>query len=77
MCFPVNFAKFLRTPFLTEHLWATASVTFLKNLTFSYDILKSVSCFNSEFIALRSCSLWPGFFSYVATFSNTYLTDNV
>ena len=21
MCFPVNFAKFLRTPFLTEHLW--------------------------------------------------------
>ena len=24
-CFPVNFEKFLRTPFLTEHLWATAS----------------------------------------------------
>ena len=24
-CFPVNFAKFLRTPFLTEHLLATAS----------------------------------------------------
>ena len=24
-CFPVNFAKFLRTPFLTEHLWTTAS----------------------------------------------------
>ena len=20
-CFPVNFVKFLRTPFLTEHLW--------------------------------------------------------
>ena len=20
-CFPVSFAKFLRTPFLTEHLW--------------------------------------------------------
>ena len=20
-CFPVNFAKFLRTPFLAEHLW--------------------------------------------------------
>ena len=20
-CFPLNFAKFLRTPFLTEHLW--------------------------------------------------------
>ena len=23
-CFPLNFAKFLRKPFLTEHLWATA-----------------------------------------------------
>ena len=22
-CFPVNFVKFLRTPFLTEHLWVT------------------------------------------------------
>ena len=25
-CFPVNFSKFLRTSFFTEHLWATASV---------------------------------------------------
>ena len=25
-CFPVNFAKFLRTPFLTEHLQETDSV---------------------------------------------------
>ena len=25
-CFPVKFAKFLRTPFFTEHLWTTASV---------------------------------------------------
>ena len=24
-CFLVNFAKFLRTPFFTEHLWTTAS----------------------------------------------------
>ena len=24
-CFPVNFTKFLRTPFVTEHLRATAS----------------------------------------------------
>ena len=23
--FPVNFAKFLRTPFFTDHFWATAS----------------------------------------------------
>ena len=27
-CFPVNFAKFLRT-FFTKHLWATASITLL------------------------------------------------
>ena len=26
--FPVNFAKFLRTPFLTEHFWTTASEIF-------------------------------------------------
>ena len=26
-CFPVNFAKFLRTPFLTEHLWWLLPVT--------------------------------------------------
>ena len=25
-CFTENFAKFLRTPFFTEHLWATASL---------------------------------------------------
>ena len=24
-CFPVNFSRFLRTPFVTEHLWTTAS----------------------------------------------------
>ena len=27
-CFPVNFAKFLRTPFLTEHLWWLLLVCF-------------------------------------------------
>ena len=27
-CFPVNFAKFLRTSFLTEHLWTTVSVLY-------------------------------------------------
>ena len=25
-CFPVNFGKFLRTSFFTEHLWAAASI---------------------------------------------------
>ena len=26
MCFPVNFAKFLRTTFLQNNLWTTASM---------------------------------------------------
>ena len=26
-CFPVNFVKSLRTPFFTEHLWMTASIS--------------------------------------------------
>ena len=26
-CFPVNYSKFLRTSFFTEHLWTTASVS--------------------------------------------------
>ena len=30
--FPVNFVKFLRTPFLKEHLWATASEISSKNI---------------------------------------------
>ena len=25
-CFPMNFEKFLRTPYFTEHLWTTASI---------------------------------------------------
>ena len=29
--FPMNFAKFLRTSFFTEHLWATASVVYVEN----------------------------------------------
>ena len=37
-CFHVNFAKYLRTSFLTEHLWATASIItdLLELLFFSY-----------------------------------------
>ena len=29
-CFPVNFAKFLKTRFFAENLWATASVLVLR-----------------------------------------------
>ena len=31
-CFLVNFAKFIRTPSFTEHLWATASVDYAEYL---------------------------------------------
>ena len=30
-CFPVNFAKFLRTPFFTEHLWWLLLLLLVKN----------------------------------------------
>ena len=32
-CFPVNFAKFLRTPFFTEHLWWLLLLVYLKVYT--------------------------------------------
>ena len=41
-CFPVNFAKFLRTPYFTEHLQTTASVS-MNRLHFCYTFLKHFS----------------------------------
>ena len=40
-CFSVNFAKFLRTPFLTEHLW-----WLLLNISswFQWRLLRKISC---------------------------------
>ena len=35
MCFFVNFVKFLRTPFFTEHLREAASIPFTANLIFN------------------------------------------
>ena len=51
-CFPVNFAKFLRTPFFTEHLWwlLLFYITFLICLT-TQGITVSISLFwSSKFI---------------------------
>ena len=45
-CFPVNFAKFLRTPFLTEHLWWLLLIIWLA-ITF-YDDIKKHSFINIE-----------------------------
>ena len=33
-CFPVNFVKFLRTPFFIEHLWRLLLVGILQRPTF-------------------------------------------
>ena len=41
-CFPVNFAKFLRTPFLTDHLWwmlLYKPISILPNLSKIYERL--------------------------------------
>ena len=40
-CFPMNFAKFLRAPFFTEHLWTTASVNFHVTGLFLYPLKTS------------------------------------
>ena len=37
-CFLVGFEKFLRTPFLKEHLWATASVK-VRFILFKLEVL--------------------------------------
>ena len=36
-CFPVNFAKFLRTPFFTEHLWWLLLNVYLMQLRYQED----------------------------------------
>ena len=37
-CFPVTFAKFLRTPF-TKHVWATASLIWHINLAYKLHVV--------------------------------------
>ena len=41
-CYPVNFAKFLRTPFLTEHLWWLLLVYLSKIICLFYICVLSV-----------------------------------
>ena len=42
-CFPMNFVEFLRTPFFTEHLWATTSNYIFSIMPFL--LVKSHLCF--------------------------------
>ena len=56
LVFPVNFAKFGRTPFLTEHLWWLLLV--LQNRC-SYkfpDIHQKISVLKSHFNTVRACN---------------------
>ena len=46
--FPVKFAKFLRTPFFTEQLWATASSSFKWRVTVSGELIFLESCGNCD-----------------------------
>ena len=60
-CFPVKFAKFLRTPFLTEHLWwlFLGSVLGFKSLNFNIVAIKitysDVFIFCNKFIESYIC----------------------
>ena len=47
-CFPVDFVKFLRTPFLTEHLWTTASISILPRDSHAISDKKHVLKFTSK-----------------------------
>ena len=56
--FPVNFAKFLRTPFSAEHLWTTASAVHYKifkmsKVTLSISGIRCTFSFTTRLIASR------------------------
>ena len=53
-CFPVNFAKFLRTPFFTEHLWWLLQTDFYHTF-FTDEIIRGKS---NEPVALSSHFGW-------------------
>ena len=53
-CFPVNFVKFSRTPFFTEHLWSTASDIFK---TYLKDVLETNKKFTGRNVYLYLTNL--------------------
>ena len=49
MCFPVNFAKFLRTTFLTEHLrWLLLMVNIYILYHYEIIVIKTEQCHDNE-----------------------------
>ena len=76
-CFPVNFVKFPRTSFLTEHLWwlvLRKHVYFLQHYySVSYHALKLI---NIEILTFLSFGTQAPFFTkiyYIATFFVSYI----
>ena len=56
-CFPVNFAKFLRTTFFIEHLWWLLLNTDLYIFIFTYSFGKLIFCL-SVFSVFFVCSVF-------------------
>ena len=55
-CFPVNFARFLRTPFLTEHLWWLLLYKVITFFPWSSYLFADLQKWCSEFNTRCSCS---------------------
>ena len=67
-CFPVNFGKFLRTPYFTEHLQTTASKcsNHLRNRKMASFF------FNSNYLFQRTVWLWLVFFFFMWKLKTSY-----
>ena len=63
-CFPVKFVKFLRIPFFTEHLWATASSFGRGNISFniisifSRNLERKTYCVTGNSLNFRKYGSW-------------------
>ena len=82
-CFPVNFAKFLRTGLIAEHHWATASKLFVfgKRFFLNREVCRednppSLTNFPSYFLLLeKNIFRFENFFRYIIFFSESFLSS--
>ena len=74
MHFPVNFAKFLRTPYLKNTIWMTAS-DFICDVFFIFCIIKNFRHEKRRFVRKKSTSGKPAlhFESDLPSFSTLYI----
>ena len=74
MYFPVNFAKFLRTPYLQNTTWMTAS-DFICDVFFIFSIIKNFRHEKRRFVRKKSTSGKPAlhFESDLPSFSTLYI----